>query len=197
MATVIVEDGSIVPGANSFVDRDTVKAYADARRLTFDIVDTDAADAAVLEAGDYLKNEMRYVYRGARISYAQTMPYPRQGASEYRGPAIPSNVVPWRLCDAQCALAVRAKAAPGQLQIDLDHGGKIKSEKVDVLETTYADGAGIETLIMEVQGLLNPLLLTAGMIPAQPFQGAVDDPASFQAGTFSNPVGSTDGLTVA
>jgi len=187
--TVIVEDGSGVPGANSFVTGATVAAYALARNRVFSTVDPTLSDAAVLEAADYLKNEMRYVYRGTRISYTQTMPYPRTGASEYRGPAIPSNVVPWRCCDAQCELAIRAFAVPGTLQADLDHGGKITSEKVDVLETAYRADADIELLLMTVRGLLNPLLLNAGFLPAQPYQGAVVDPRDFRHDSFSNPAG--------
>lgn len=188
---VIVETGAIVTGANSFCDSAYVDAYAAARGRTEWLAASPQSqrDQAVIQGGDYLKNEARYPYRGTRVSYLQTMPFPRTGASEYRGPTLPSNYVSWRLMDANAELAIRAFASPGSLQPDLERGGAVKREKVDSLETEYFDKAPVETTIRAVAGILAPLLMLDGTLPANPTLSQFDaDPENiFDPGTFANP----------
>ncbi len=159
MAGVVVEDGTVVTGANSFVTAAFVLAYLTDRNVgtVWDSADGDVQNAAVLRAADYLKNEQRFDYRGSKLTYLQSMPWPRQGASERRGPVIPSNAVPWRMQHAQAELAGRFLSGT-DLQPDLERGGKVKTETVDVITTTYMDDAPGETLLQSVMGILNPLL---------------------------------------
>lgn len=190
MPTVIIEDGSGVPGANSFIDRDYVTAYATARGRTewISVSPSTLLDAAVIEAGDYLKNEARFVYRGTRMYYTQGMPFPRRSVTEYRGPSLPDGYISWRLKDAQAALAIRSFASPGSLQPDLVRGGAVKREKVDVLETEWYDKAPLEVTIREVNGLLAPLLVTDADTLADPYavQSDGDNSPVFDTGRFNN-----------
>jgi hypothetical protein len=184
--TVIVENGSQVANANSFVTRDDVAAYCLNRGYSFSITDTDKADQAIIRAGDWLKNTNRVTYRGSLISATQTMPWPRQDASFYRGPTIANNVVPQCVKDAQCELAYRTLAGTN-LQPDLARGGATKREKLDVLEVEYFDGAPPETVIQSVLGMLSPVTLTEGTRLPLPYQAQPVDKTPFQPGEFSNP----------
>lgn len=185
-AQVIVEDGSLVANANSFVTRDDVTTYCANRGYTWSIADTNLADQAVIKGGDWLKNTLRVTYRGSLISAVQTMPWPRQDASFYRGPAIDSNVIPQCVKDAQCELAYRTFAGTN-LQPDLERGGAIKSEKLDVIEVEYFDGAPPETVIQAVLGMLAPVLLTDGTRLPEPYQSQPVDKTPFLPAEFNNP----------
>jgi hypothetical protein len=183
---VVVENGSLVANANSFVTRDDVLAYCQNRGYTFSIGDTALADAAVIKGADWLKNTMRLSYRGALISAAQTMPWPRQDASFYRGPDIPSTMIPQCVKDAQCELVYRAFAGTN-LQPDLARGGQTKREKLDVLEVEYFPGAPSETVLQSVLGMLAPVLLDPGTILPLPYQAQPVDKTPYLPGEFANP----------
>lgn len=183
---VIVENGSLVANANSFVTREIVKAYCDDRGYTFDISDTAAADRAVIKGADWLKNTMRLAYRGALRSATQTMPWPREGASFYRGPDIPSTMIPQCVIDAQCELSYRAYAGTN-LQPDLARGGQVKKEKLDVIEVEYFPGAPSETVLQAVLGMLAPVLIDPGTILPLPYQAQPVDKSPYLPNEFDNP----------
>lgn len=183
---VIIETGSLVAGANSFVTRDQVATYCDDRGYTFSVVDTAAADRAVIKAGDWMKNTQRIMYRGSLRTATQTMPWPREDASFYRGPTIDNDVVPQCVKDAQCELAYRTYAGTN-IQPDLARGGQIKSEKVGPIEVEYFDGAPPETVIQAVLGILAPVLLTPGTVIPLPYQAQPVDKVPYQTGEFDNP----------
>ncbi len=174
MAGVVVETGAGVANANSYVDRTYVRAFATARGLgeITGLDDDDTADAAIINAGDYLRNEQRYPFRGNRVAYDQTMPYPRSGASERGGPAIPSTVVPWRCKEAQALLAVKVLQGTS-LQPSLANGGlAVQTKTIGPLTTTYMqpkDGMPqAEAKFPDVDGLLFPLLKDTGVPDADP-----------------------------
>lgn len=176
MAGVVVEDGTVVADANSYVDRAYVRTFATARGLgeLTGLDDDDTIDAAIVAAGDYLRNEQRYPFRGNRTSYAQTMPYPREGAAERGGPSIPSTVVPWRCKQAQALLALKVMQGTA-LQPSLGNGGlAVQTKTIGPLTTTYMqpkDGAAspsAETKFPDVDGLLFPLLKDAWVPDADP-----------------------------
>lgn len=181
---LIVEDGSGKVDAQTFVEASYVDAYAAARGnpLAWDTKAAEDKDVALVKAADYLRNEMRYQYRGTRKTADQCMPFPRTGVVEAGGLALTDGIIPWRIKDAQAALAIRF-AADQDLQPDLDRGGKITSETVDVISVDYADDAPAETLLTEVEGYLRPLLKTASREPV-PYQATPTDPAVFEDTAF-------------
>lgn len=183
---VIVETGSLVANANSFVTREIVKGYCDDRGYTFDITDTAAADAAVIKGADWLKNTMRLNYRGSLRTAEQTMPWPREDASFYRGPVIANTAIPQCVKDAQCELSYRAKAGTN-LQPDLARGGQVKKEKLDVIEVEYFPGAPPETVLQSVLGMLAPVLIDPGMILPLPYQAQPVDKTPYLPNEFDNP----------
>lgn len=69
---------------------------------------------------------------------AQTLAWPRTGAYDVDGTAIPPDAVPWEVEHATYEAALRELATPGSLSPDFVPSQQVKREKVDVLEVEYA-----------------------------------------------------------
>lgn len=187
------EDGTGVARANTAVTVDEMDEWAEERGLpAFRALADDAAkEAALVKAADYLKNEQRFCYRGSRRTLNQGLPFPRTGCTTRRGPTVPEDVVPQMFKDAQMALAELA-AAGTNLQPVLERGGKVKTETIDVITTTYADDAPGEALFTEAMGYLAPLLRLGPDYTMSPFFVQPDPPAEFASGTYDNPPSGTE-----
>lgn len=100
---LIVEDGSIVPGADSYVTLADARTLADRYGWELPADDTDAESA--------LRNGAAYVglqesaMCGSRVSASQELSYPRQGVALY-GYDVASNTIPAAVIRAQVAAAV-------------------------------------------------------------------------------------------
>lgn len=156
---LIKEDGSIVADANSYAnaaDADTFQANRG--RASWTEADTDAKDAALVRATDYIEGRFALAIRGLRIGDVQTLSWPR---TEAVYPAtrndFPIDEVPVDFVNATSIYA-EAINADGSLEgltelaitPELDDTGRTITalkEKVDVLETdtTYAGAASGST----------------------------------------------------
>ena len=138
---LVIENGSLVLGANSFVDVAAVRTYANARAANSlpadDITGNAAIEAACIIAVDYLES-FRDEYKGTKVDPAtQTLQWPRRGAL-LDGWELPITTIPELLKNAQCQLVIEYLAG-----VDLTptgNGKEIIREKVDVIETQYAEG---------------------------------------------------------
>ena len=142
-----------------------------------------AADkqAALVKASDYVRNGRRYAFRGTKASYSQRQPWPRVGAVEKGGQAIPADVVPWQVVEAVSFLAEQALTV--DLQATLERGGQVKRQKADVVEQEFFAGASPEDTIRFVDGLLAPLVKNVAVDP-MPHLAQAAMPAAFQSSTF-------------
>lgn len=152
---LIKEDGSIVPGANSYADAADADAYQADRGRT-DWTDADAAvkDAALIRATDYIEGRWALQFQGCRLGDVQTLSWPRSDAYYVAtGNGFPQDEVPVDVVNATILYAEQAigtgldVSQMEELSItpELDQTGKTVSrlkEKVDVLETdtSYALG---------------------------------------------------------
>lgn len=188
-SVLVYEDGTGIADANTTVTVADVVAYCAARNLPFPAEQV-LQEATIIEAGEYLMNEVRYAWRGTKQYYDQSMPWPRVGAVEFRGLAVPSNTVPWRFRQAQMYLSYLASLEPGELERVLDRGGKIKTKTIGPISTTYMDDAPVERIVQKVQGFLQPLLQTNGYqrIAGPIFEATpLPSPDVFQEDVFNNP----------
>lgn len=116
--TIIVEDGSGVPNANSYVDVQFVMDYLESRGLK--VPAEDKLKPMLINAIDFMESLNRY--KGKRTSRDQELQFPRSGLVD-DGEEIPSNSIP-----------VAIKRAQAQLVADTVESGKpLLSTK-----TTYA-----------------------------------------------------------
>jgi hypothetical protein len=145
----IVENGSIVAGANSLVD----VAYANTYHLDRGNTGWDGSDAvkqaALIKATDYIQEQ--YSFRGELVQPDQTLNWPRYGI-----PTIPYDIIPDRLKQAVCILALEVMKTP--LNPSIPPNGQVKFKKVDVIETEYFAATSTTTKRPAVDGLLRQFL---------------------------------------
>lgn len=144
---IIVEDGSIVTGANSYTSEAELTAYAADRGVTL----TAAESVLLIKAMDYLET---LSYIGTKKTAAQPLQWPRTGVT-IDGYSFASDAIPSQLKAAQLALAVSIDAGADPLAT-IDRA--TKREKVDVLEVEYMDNAASKAIISSVNAQLAKLL---------------------------------------
>ena len=157
---IIVENGTGMPTANSFISLADAITYAALHGLTTfaDAGDDEQQNIWLIRAAHYLRDEEMFPYRGTRLTLTQRLPFPRVGAVE-RGAAeaYASNVVPWRMADAQVELA-ELLAQGIDLMPVLPRGGAIRRKTIGPLTTEWFDGAPATSTFRSMIGLLRPLL---------------------------------------
>ena len=155
---LILETGSIVAGANTYVGVEDVRAYADARGLTLPEPDGDV-EVLLVKAMDFLEAQEGRM-QGARVDKDQELSWPRSGVT-VNGFELGEDAIPKQLKNAQCQLA--CDAASTDLLPNGD-GREVIREKVDVLETEYAKtgSSAAQPQLVKAEALLAPLLSNSG-----------------------------------
>lgn len=163
---LITEDGSGRADADSFASL----AVADAYHVTRGNVSwagTMMADkeAALRRSTDYMEQEYRTKWRGARLSLAQALAWPRLNVqlddvgygriSAY----VPPNTVPVQVSQACCELAFRALSGP--LAPDLER--QVIAKTIGPIRTEYAAGSPEYVRFRAIDLLLKPLLSSGGL----------------------------------
>jgi hypothetical protein len=150
---LIIEDGSIVAGANSFVTDAEFVAYAAARAVDIPATDAEREPLLIL-AVDYLfKKEEKM--QGCRVSVEQMLMFPRSGVCLF-GFNVDSDAIPDNLKNAQMEAALYENVA--ELLIN-DQGQNISREKLDVMEIAYFSGGSTPSdNYQKVDAYLEPLL---------------------------------------
>lgn len=151
----LIEDGSGVAGANSFVTVATYKAYCADRGMDVSCQADDEIETFLIRATDYIERTFGRLYLGTRSTTTQTLGHPRTGIV-IDGVEVPSDELASVLVYATCEYAFRAskyrQLTPDQ-QTPFDRemtSGEIvsgsgaivaKKEKVGPIEesSTYAD----------------------------------------------------------
>lgn len=159
----VVEDGSGVEDANSYLNADAFKAYADARGLVYE---DDAAkiEQALIRATSWLDSTYRSRWPGARLNgRAQDLAWPRSDATDADGEEITEDEIPQEVLDATAEAAFRELTEVGSLSPDLERGGAIKSLKAGSVAIEYASTAAATTTFSTIDGLLSGLLIGGGV----------------------------------
>lgn len=165
---IIVEDGSNVADANSFVSLADYKTYASARGYSVPADDA-VTNAKIILSSDYLLT-LENEYKGQRTNADQALSWPRECAviSTRRDPAtgcipvFPDNEIPSQLIQAQCE-AVNFLCGGGNF-MPTQEGAFVVSEKVDVIETKYSERINTTGApsVPAVDAFLAPLLNDGG-----------------------------------
>lgn len=133
---LVIEDGTLVAGADSFVTRAEIIAYAAARGVT--VADADASDVFAIAAMDYLWAQS---FCGTLVG-AQTTPFPRKGLEDGDDADDYVYSIPEAIKVAQLHLAF--EAAQGKtLLAGAGAGQLLKSRKVGPMTREFfAPGEG-------------------------------------------------------
>ena len=155
--TLLIEDGTGVVGANSYLTVAELRAYAVLRGLTLPTVDSEV-EALLVKACDYLELKS---YIGDRASDEQGLSWPR--TSIYDPTWKYTDKIPTCLKTAQSLLAV--EAINGELSPAVRPNEYIQT-KIDVLYIKYASddarSAGIR--FRAVESTLAPILTSSKFI---------------------------------
>jgi hypothetical protein len=115
--TLVVEDGTIVADANSFVTVAEVDARA-AELATAEAAawiaesDTTKKENAIIVGTEWFGDTLYTRWRGARTSEEQTLDYPREGVVTPDGRAIASDQIPAELKRANCDISIESLSDP-------------------------------------------------------------------------------------
>ena len=153
---LVVEDGSVTPGADSYVSLANARALAASYGLALPADDT-AAEVALRNGAVYVGLQEPSMC-GRRVSASQSLAYPRQGVSLY-GFALASDVIPPQVIHAQVVAAVEYGEGT---DVRASSDGRVtESERVEgaVTVSYFNNGAtGATTTITAAMDALRPLL---------------------------------------
>lgn len=157
--TIIVEDGSIVPSANSFLSLADARTLAESLGITLP-VDNDKANEALVQGGVYVNNQEGGL-QGVRVSIDQTMCYPREGVVKY-GFDVPNDSIPDEIKCSQVHAASQIGA--GVNPYSNDAGKEVASQTVvgAVARTFFESGKTNSNIsLTESLNCLHPLTMLA------------------------------------
>lgn len=167
---IIVEDGSIVANANSFVTSAEVLSHAllTGQNAAWTALTSLAQEQAIYRASQTLNGyEKRFL--GCRVSSRQTLTWPRYGAV-VNGYELSSNQIPREIKQAACELALREVTARATMPDEIVTGGSITEEAREVgplkTRTKYSSpkGRGVQPYFPSVMALLRPFLISPGSL---------------------------------
>lgn len=150
--TLIVEDGTGVANANTYVDDTTLIAFASDRGVT---MNSTQAKAALIRAMDYLET---LSYNGMKYESAQSLQFPRSYLY-LDGYLIDNDVIPNDLKKAQMLLAIEIfngndPSAPITRTVE--------GVKVGPIDIKYSANAALTTMTPAVSNVLRKLLGNGG-----------------------------------
>lgn len=156
---LIVEDGSIVADANSYVTYDYALAYHALRGNSAWALGTVLNQQyAIIRATQAVDSIYKGKWKGTPTEYGtQELEWPRQGVV-VNGTELDDDLIPAALKKAVCEAALRELASANSLTPDLERGGEIKRVKADTVEVEYMDGANSTTTFTAIDGLLADLV---------------------------------------
>lgn len=170
--TLIVEDGSGKPNAESYVSVENAVVYAAARGLTFPASPADAAEQALRRATVWIDNAYRTRFPGQRKLFRkQALEWPRVAVVDMNGFPIADDEIPQEIFYATCEAAVRELANPGSMAPDLERGGNIQMLKAGSVEIQYGAGATATTVFQQIDGILASLIGATNQYTAQAVRG--------------------------
>lgn len=137
---LVIENGTIVAGANSYLTLVDAQAFISARGLD----DSSMTEELMIQAYDYV-NSFEQHYQGSRVSADQTGSFPRYNVC-INGFSLASDSIPQQLKDAQSYAAYYQSQNDGILQ-PVTNGQTITHEEITgAVAVDYADnGLSSET----------------------------------------------------
>lgn len=148
---IIVEDGSIVTGANSYVSVADLTTFATARGVTL----VDDEEMLLIKAMDYIE---QLAYKGVKRTRDQGLQWPRVDVY-IDGYYFDSDEIPQQLKDGLCHAAIAIDEGNDPLA---DEVRKTIREKVGDLEVEYAPGSVSAVYNKKILNVLNKLLEGGG-----------------------------------
>lgn len=153
--TIIIEDGSVVPNANSYASIAEADVYF---ALVTDTVwagkTTAEKEAGLIKGTRFI--DATYMFKGTLKSHEQALSFPRLSLVDNEGRDF-SGVIPAKLKNALCEFALASFTSNLTPTVGADSA--VKRKKVDVLEIEYRDNAPTKTTFSSGQNFLTGLYI--------------------------------------
>lgn len=155
MAALVIEDGTVVTGSNSYVTAVEINDYVSNRGLT-----AIASPATMAhQAMDYLEQQM---FKGDKFSENQPLQWPRYGVN-VDGFYIDTDEIPLLLKEAQIELVIGIAGGANPLA---NIARETRREKVGDIDVEYASTANNQEYLKAAHYKLNKLLRNNGALAA-------------------------------
>lgn len=156
---LIIEDATIVSGADSFATLAELRAYASARGVTLPADDV-KLEALARKSTDYMKS-LEPRFSGDRVSATQAMPFPRKNLDIYGFKVDPATIPP-QVKEAQCAICM-IYSTTDLMPVNTGKGQVIR-QKTDVLETQWSESSYVGSPSSPlIDAALAPLFKSGGL----------------------------------
>tara|TARA_R110000823_G_scaffold299015_1_gene419677 strand:+ start:50 stop:532 length:483 start_codon:yes stop_codon:yes gene_type:complete len=156
--TIIVEDGSIVPGANSYITVAEYEAWIDARYPGHpDHGDSAKIEQLIFRAMDYFETQ---AFRGWKQTDAQPLQFPRYNLI-IDGFLVANNTIPSEVKKALYEIVYADEKDFGLFDVIQR---RTRKEKVDVLEVEYMDNSASRVLVPAAAAWMRKLLMPRNMV---------------------------------
>jgi hypothetical protein len=155
---LIVENGSLVENANTFVTQEEAIAYAAQRGVALE--EGDELAAWLVRAGDWI-NAQDSRLKGMQVSLSQAMVYPRAGIFvNYE--ELPDNEIPRAVKTAQILVAMAIRE--GMPVLENVEGPILKSEQIGPLAFVYENSSMElgQARLTAAEAALRPLVSNSG-----------------------------------
>lgn len=156
---LVVEDGTGVSGADSYISLADARTYATSRGISISADDT-TAEQQLRQGFDYLEAK-RSQYQGAKTDSAQPAQWPRDGVY-VDGVELATNLIPTELQYAQVQLAA---AVDGGSDLNPVGGSSFVTEEVvGPITTKYSEKVNTTgiPIVRAAETLLAPFLVSGG-----------------------------------
>lgn len=131
---LVVEDGTGLTDANSYVSVVFANAYFSARGVSiWSELSDEVKEQSLIKATDYIDNIFEWF--GKKMTSSQSLRFPRDGLFDYEGNVIEG--VPLRLKQAVCDAAELVSEGTNLFQTS-EANGDVTSEKIGELSFTYS-----------------------------------------------------------
>jgi hypothetical protein len=159
MVDLVIEDGSNVADANSYMTATEIIAYAEMRGVTLvpgSPIDENKVAIMAINAMDYL-NLFRHRWKGRKTYGDQRLDWPRQCVYTDDIIAIPSDTIPNDIKDAQCQLCI--EISKGIILLPSNgNDAFITHEKIGPIETNYSEAVRMAAGTLPVMPAVDLLL---------------------------------------
>lgn len=151
--TIVVEDGTVVSNANSYVSEATLTAFATARNITL----TGNTEKLLIQAMDYID---QLEYKGYKYLSTQSLQWPRVDVY-IDGYYNNTSHIPQQLKDGLCHCAIAIDQGNDPL---LDIERQTKQETVGDISVVYMDSSYPSTQNIKIYNALRKILRNGGQL---------------------------------
>ena len=169
MTTIVVENGTVVTGANSYVSMAEYIAYAATLNIT--VTDSQVFQTQIIEAGQFI-NGLENILKGNTTTKTQPMAYPRNNLTDIANWSWANDEIPTQVKEAQMSLAIDINSGEDLWNLTQSEATGIKRERADgAVEIEYAvsdtgrlarrsRSGDLLALLMKFNGLGIPLAMS-------------------------------------